>query len=165
MGVSYLSLPPSGLRGAFQKGHPGQQLKDEKKRASPRPRKVHSSVSLDLEQSESTEGMKAFFYPLGSCMCHPHSRLGPKHNASSLSAERLTLGNSMGCSLDGFSSYPCLPSALWKDREAFVKSTMGAYNYTDPSEPSLNILVKALEKHYLLSLKTRHSQFYQTLTL
>lgn len=59
-------------------------------------------------------------------------------------------------------------SSLWtagQTEKPLWNPCWGLRNCTDPSEPSLNILVKALEKHYLLPLKTLYSQFYQALTL
>ena len=90
--------------------------------------------------------------------CRPHSCLDPKHNSVfSLGWESPSSGNSMVCSLEGPPPVPLFPLHYWQDREAFVKSRMELTKYTDVSEPSLSILVKALEKHYLLPLKTLHS--------
>lgn len=90
--------------------------------------------------------------------CRPHSCLDPKHNSIfSLGWESPSSGNSMVCSLEGPPPVPLFPLHYWQDREAFVKSRMELTKYTDVSEPSLSILVKALEKHYLLPLKTLHS--------
>ena len=61
------------------------------------------------------------------------------------------------------SPVPLSPLCCRPDRGAFVNPMAGLTSYTDSSGPRLSILVKALEKHYLLPLKTLHSQFYQAL--
>lgn len=66
-------------------------------------------------------------------MCHPHSRLDPKHNAASLSVKEVWHWETAWCALwMGFPPIPVFPLSCGQDREVFVKSMMGAHKLHRP---------------------------------
>lgn len=92
-----------------------------------------------------------------------HTADGPNTATASSPVENVCPVN-LHCVLYCTGSPPA-PLYCPQDRDTIVISGWKQTNYTHPSKPSLNILVKALEKHYFLPCKTIHPQFHQALTL